>query len=396
VISSFYNYAGAAGLASVIGWISVVVLAILYAVGVRKAIVCRAALVVAILSLVLAHRASETIGEIQAAPEPVVEDPERVKTLENMSKRAANVRFAEDSTTDRLDIGAASTHELAVAGVNTKAPEPYDFRSQGKQKRDAGMSKSAQTQPDEVVPVVQARVLPEAEVLRANRLDDFNLGTSRVVLYLAIALLLLDYLRRFNQTFAKALPLPLAGPLLDAVFPKAYSIYVTSKAGDTGGAVIKRYLEKSLLKRETFIYMGPKDPWAGTTNLPRLLVGKTKNRIDKLVIDESVSADFRTYTFESVWHGRGCAVAVGEEAAQRMLALTANFLTDPALNVEPARRTVNIVWEFDAPPSDETLERLAKACPTSNFRLFVVAPTPPAAASGKHFSEVYSARQIAI
>ena len=111
-----------------------------------------------------------------------------------MTKRAANVRFTEDSATDRLDVGGASAHELKVAGVEAKPPDNYDFRSRGKQQRDAGMSKSsnpdpAASQPAEA-PVAPPRMLPEAEVYRANRIDDFNLVATRATLFIAALLAL--------------------------------------------------------------------------------------------------------------------------------------------------------------------------------------------------------------
>lgn len=402
MITSFYDYAGLVGLISVITWIAAWVVTAIYA-GAKKlrlANVSRVALVLALTAFFSAKMASHVISEIEVARTPPPEDPERAKTLETMKNRAANVRFAEDSATDRLDIGGASSHELQVAGVATT--QSADWRSAlVKQKRDAGMSKSASpteataTQPAESgeAPVKPPRTLPEAEVLRANRLDDINLFITRLTLIVAIVLVLIDYLRRFNQTFTRVLPLPIASPLLDEFFPKSHLIAVARKPGQTGPGAIKAFLEKALLKRENFLYMGASDPWSNQDTLPRLLVQQKTIRIDKLICDESVSNTFRGFALEAVWHGQACVVCPSEASSLTMLEFAASVLGDKNLNIEPALRTVNVVWDFEAAPPDELLQQLARACPASNFRLFVVSAAP---AQPKLFTETYSAAQIAV
>jgi len=406
VISSFYDYAGTPGLISVLGWMIALALGAAYLIRLRSPIVSRAVVVLAVTAFVCARLASTTISEIETIPTPPPNDAEKAKALENMQKRAVNVRFAEDSSTDRLDIGGASTHELKAAGVEVAPPaaDNYDFRSKGKQQRDAGMSKGISiegatptTAPSEEAPPVKAaRALPEPDVLRANRLDDVNLFMARVTLIIAVILLLGDYLRRFNQTFARVFPLPLAGRLIDSLFGKAHAVHVTRKAGG-GERAIQKFLETALLKGESFIYMGPSDPWAKERDLPRLLVRKKRVRIDKLVCDAASTPEFRAFAFEAAWHGQGCVVVTGDEAAQAMAMLIVEGLGEGKRNVEPTSRTVNVVWEFDAPPADELLERLARACTQGNFRLLVVSPaTPPAKAAREVYAEVFDARQIAV
>ena len=406
MISSFYDYGGLAALISMIGWVGAWVCLVVYiaAKKLRHANIGRAAVALALVAYFAGRLASATIGDIQTLQTPPPEDPERAKTLEGMQNRAANVRFAEDSATDKLDIGGASSREMQVAGVATTqaAAAGYDWRSRGKQTRDSGMSKSlnpteaTETQPAESgeAPAVPARMLPEAEVFRANKLDDINLFFTRTTLVIAVLFLLIDYLLRFNQTFTRVLPLPIAGRIIDSFFPKSYLVYVSKKAGESGPGTIKSFLEKALLKHENFIYLGAEDPWASDVTLPRLIVGKKKIRIDKLICDAQITEQFRAFAFEAVWHGQGCVVCVGEEASNAMLDFAASVLCNRTLNLEPARRTVNIVWDFETPPPDVFLERLAGVCPTSNFRLFVVASAPPA--KGKMFQEVYSSAQIAL
>ncbi len=135
----------------------------------------------------------------------------------------------------------------------------FAYRQEGKKERAAGRKardtvvRKAMTQEE----FVGGRVMQTPDVLRAQRFDRINLFFCRNTLWLALLLLLLDYLFRANRTFWTVWPLPLAGRLLDYFYPKEHAVLMEPESP----AFLKGYMETATRKGESFLYFGESDPW---------------------------------------------------------------------------------------------------------------------------------------
>ena len=100
--------------------------------------------------------------------------------------------------------------------------------------------------------VQQIVLMPEADKILADKLDLLNLFVAQWILVLAIGMVVWDYLSRFNETFDAIMPLPIAGPWLDRLYPKKH--IVLAKRPTSEG--LRDFLLKVVRKGETFIYLG--------------------------------------------------------------------------------------------------------------------------------------------
>ncbi len=153
------------------------------------------------------------------------------------------------------------------AGIAEEAPpvddeavlSKFDYRKGGKKERAAGSREkdSVIRQAMKQEEAVGGRLMKEPDVLRAQRFDRINLFFCRNTLWLAVLMLLADYLFRANRTFWTVWPLPVTGRLLDAFFPKRHAVLMEPDAP----VFLKGYLETAVRKGETFLYLGESDPW---------------------------------------------------------------------------------------------------------------------------------------
>jgi len=395
-------YFGTIGIGSIVAWLVAVVLIVLFVCGVRRSLICWSALAAAIAGLVLANINSNQISaieidfsaEIQAAEERAAADPaeetpresdvsqqgEEAKRKEAVqgeepAEDAGHTRETDEADKTRIpsdnhsprDDQTASTHETSG----------YAYRRHGKVDRTEGMTLEDRIpigSGTEDQPVIaNIRVMKTHEVAHANRLDRLNLFFARLTLTLAVLLVAVDYVRRFNMTFKALFPLPVGGPLIDSFFPKTHTVCVGARRKRRW----KRFLRRVVRKGETFIYIGDQDP-CPARRLGRIpLLPKAVWPLDKITRpagDREFDDDF---LFESAWFGRYCFVILdhGHRAAD-LLAALADFLRLRHATRAAARHTVNVIWDLPAIPAEHTLERLAALCPETNFKLLVAAHRP--------------------
>ncbi len=272
----------------------------------------------------------------------------------------------------------------AQGADSPKMPSPEEeavpsYRQRGKQKRNpAQTDENAPPLPDlpgasDTVDSAEEAAGPsygEAEVLQANRWDRWNLFAVRATLLLAVCALIFDYVVTFNRAFRGGPPLPLAGPWLDRVSPKAYAVGIDLE----NAAALKSFLERAVRKGETFLYLGPEDPLPQDA-LPRLaMLGCCKNQIlKKVLIAETSQRQDPGFAFESLWFGRHGISATGEEWGKLFVRRLPALLRERLQTRARARATVNIVWDFDTPLSKSFVQRLAELGRQTNFRMVVTA-----------------------
>jgi len=271
----------------------------------------------------------------------------------------------------------------AAAPEAPKEPPASSYREAGKQEREEGKKQDMGELTENTRPPEEARAgraMSEADAAAADRFDRMNLFFARWVPWLALLMVGFDYLSRFNRTRGYLFPLPIAGRAVDTLFPKTHSVLLTLKppAGcePAGGYrdALRRYLEDTVRKGETFIYCGPADLW-DAPELCRLpsVRGRRLWPLRKIRHGADDAPTDARFVFDSAWFGRYCFVATDAEAATALLASLVGYLEVRRVPRAAARRTVHVVWHFASLPPSDTMRELLFLCPETNFKLAVVA-----------------------
>ncbi|HUT31885.1 MAG TPA: hypothetical protein VNE39_00265 [Planctomycetota bacterium] len=370
MIARLWTYFGFVGIASVVAWGAALLLLAAFARSRQRTRAYLVAFALALLGFILAKANSHSISEIEVD-----------RSAEQAELRARARARAQKAKSPDTSEAPPSTLDPRPS---TLVPPVPSYREAGKQKREEGAKLKASdlTAIGEEADVAIARRLPEADVIRADAYDRLNLFFARLTPWLALCLVCLDYLSRFNRTFGYLPPIPIAGRALDAFFPKTHAAHVQG----AGPAVVKRYLEDLARKGESFLYLGQADP-LGAGEVHRWSLGRLRRQPLQRIALSGASFPASQFVLDSAWFGRYCFVATGLDVAGRLLADTVEYLTARLVPHAAARRTVNVVWDFADPPPAETLRALAALCRETNFKLIVFSSHPPAEETAPLFDE---------
>jgi hypothetical protein len=309
----------------------------------------------------------------------------RQARLGALTTHATSMRFAEDTEADRMDLAGVSAkryqsiYEAAAAG-DEQAPL---YKQGGKVERDAGKRRSDDAtralaeaaEPDDA-DGPEPRKLPEAVVHRAQRYDRMNLFIARFGFLLAVGLVGLDYVRRLNRTGDALPPLPVAGPLLDAVSPKSRTVWWQREAPGAAEAYARRVVRRG----EAFLLVEDEPTFTEpVTRLPRLEAfgrGTWWMPVHRVANEREPA-----WVLETLWFGRGSFVVRGAGDAAALRGALLEHLRGRHIPRAWARRTAHVIWRTPNPPGPATLDELAYLCREANLKLAVItaAPCPPAA-----------------
>ena len=366
MIGQLYYYFGSVGLASIVAWAAALAMLVLSARHPRRQYRYLAALGIAALALVLANINSRAVSAIAT---------DRTEELQAGRARQQQARAAETATT-----GPRFAEDPAPAD-NPAVPA---YRLAGKQQRESGKKQPLIANDLEPAAATKAagRVMKEADVVRANRLDRYNLLAARSTLGLVLLLVLVDYVARFNRTFESWWPLPIGGKWLDALSHKSHSVFLVSPPE----RFCRELLERVVRRGETFIYCGASDPCAAAT-LPRLAIGrKALTELATLVqTDDNFDAEF---VLESAWFGRYGVVVTHPGAVRRLWRELLPYLRIRQLTRAAAPHTVNLLWNLPTSPPEAVLRELLALTRETNFRLIISSPQPPPPELAAKFEEV--------
>lgn len=416
-ITSIHVYFGPVGIASVLGWFTGLLMLALYARSPRRTRWYWIALAAAALGLSLGRLNSRIVSTTiqEDRSDALDQAKDRTEWMETPQETQPGQDSAEtnDAPTAPAAMpgpGASSTNAEPDATTNGPA---YTYRAEGKVERETGkkvkdrtLEKAARL--ETARDTTRFRLMPAAEVRRANHLDRLNLFCATFAFWLALAFVATDYLSRFNTTFNAGFPLPLACRLLDRLYPKSHSVLWHSAEPKA----LRQYLEDVVRKGETFVYVGDEDPWANTAvnrnTLPRIrltnplpwilcLVRRIRLRrrphrplFKHLIVPEFMLRDIalmplrklsctpnqdrfdNNWVFESAWFGRYAFVVVSPSPADKWLGDLIDFLTLRRTALAAARRTVNVVWNSREPMPPTILDQLLFLCPETNYRMIVI------------------------
>lgn len=380
-----WNTFGLIGLASCLAWASAAVALFVGLLSRRRFHVWLAASGLALVGLALAAATSESIRGIEvdrSAEVLAAEEAAKKSSQDKLRGRAAGIRFAEDTASDQADIAGVSVaeeqgaYERAVEERLAKIPA---YRSRGKQRRATTKSNATMAGPEPAGEAGGAeatdgtaadekpagRMLPESQLLVADRYDRINRGVAWSLFSFAVGLVGLEYLRRFNSTFDAVWPLPLAGTPLDGAMPKEHVVALPSPNA------LADFLAASVRKGESFIVFTHDDLLDGRYRLDRFSLGPVRMSLpitsfsaDELAADRGLAE----LVFESAWFGRGGFLVLGEHHAGNVLAGILARLAARRHCRAFARRTLNLVWALSTPCDAAVAHQLEWLASVTNVR----------------------------
>jgi hypothetical protein len=358
------------------------------------------------------------VGRMRAdQTQELAEAKERLERYQAQKKAQAAREAAEEAGEEDPD----AVYEEAAA--EELKPEARGYRSRGKVEREAGKTVKDATLKDmagETTKVVESvRLVRSEDLHRMKHWSRLNRRWTVLLGWVAVAVILVDYLRRLNSTWGAYFPVPITGSWLDVLQAREFDVRLDPQSPQA----MRERLELLLLKGETFVYFGAADPWSDSaqespwyqvdraTALPRLVIpdprpvvlrgwewlnarrelrtrpwvkavdtflhGETTLEVlplRKVVYRGVPDADVMDDTLESAWFRRYCFVVLPATEVDGWLDALQDFFRRRQHVLAAARRTVNIIWDMPDALDPGALEELQFLCEETHCRLIVVAP----------------------
>jgi len=340
---------GVTGFFSLLLWLgalAVILAAWRHGAGRQRQVRLLAAAGLALLALLPARSAAYRIAWIDVDRSEEVARAAAAAAAAEPVAGGPGVRFAEDTT-------------------EVKPPEPayrqrgIQARSREKLEAEAKPRSEPETMESKVVTLLDETGqlvlrMPEKALRRARRLDRGNRLGVAVVFWLALGLLVVDYLRTFHSPTACSFPVPVSGPLLDRILPRAPVMHVPEE-------LLPALAETIIRRGETFIYCGPNaDHVVPVERLPRWRLGSHAwDWLPKLTAGEG--NDDLEFLLDAVWFNRAFVVIADRDKAVRLPAALRDYTAIRRVTRARARNTVNILWDMDddadIPGLKEQMER---------------------------------------
>jgi len=411
----FFEYFGVVGTLSVLAWIGAA-----YALARSRHDKPNSwrwlfgALAAAVLATRLGRATSDAImnARIDDREQIAMTLKEHEEMADDIEKQKLTARFAEDSPEDVLagkDLTAlkeakgetpegtaagteagASAGETSLSGV-TAAEAPPDvvpaYARGGKRTRAEGKKVGGDGKVGVRIEDTSIRYMKADDLAAARRLDRLNRLAIRLLLLGTLGMMASDYLRAFNRTLTTRWLVPIGGPWLDAISPKARLVLITPP----GAAALSPadYAGAAMRRGENVIYFGGRDPWDGAARVARVSVRTwIAWGVTKLVAGAPGVPAGAEFLLDGAWFGRYAVVMPGSDGAEAVLSELIALLRRRRETGAAARRTLHLVWARAEQPAGEILRALRGVAGDTNVRLAVWAGAAETAGLRAAFDEI--------
>ena len=369
------DYFSLSGYASVMALVLVFTLWFIHFIFKPQQIVCYLAMGMAIMAFSLGkHNSLTYVNKIQpdrsqqkAELEAKIA-AEQQAVLDQRGEQVAQIRFAEDAEDEFLDRAGLDDEDLENLD-NIREELTPDWKRE-KKKRSAstegsegeGMDTAAIEESAEPEPIVML----EADLMRANHFDYWNLQISKWCMGLGLLIILYDYIRRHNRYESAYFPLKIPSALANLVTPYPSVVDRSSKP--------RRSVPEELVwltkRGDPFVYFSSNS--ANTKEVDEALVsffGKKKNSLQ--IIKTGTSAFTDNFAFESWWFGRSSVIVESKERSESMIGSFLDLLEGRSSTRARVRQTAHLVWDLDSPIPNEIKNRLEQLAARTGFSLLL-------------------------
>ena len=369
------DYFSLSGYASVMALVLVFTLWVIHFIFKPQQIVCYLAMGMAIMAFSLGkHNSLTYVNKIQpdrsqqkAELEAKIA-AEQQAVLDQRGEQVAQIRFAEDAEDEFLDRAGLDDEDLENLD-NIREELTPDWKRE-KKKRSAstegsegeGMDTAAIAESAEPEPIVML----EADLMRANHFDYWNLQIAKWCMGLGLLIILYDYIRRHNRYESAYFPLKIPSALTNLVTPYPSVVDRSSKPRRS----VPEELTWLTKRGDPFVYFSSNS--ANTKEVDEALVsffGKKKNSLQ--IIKTSTSAFTDNFAFESWWFGRSSVIVESKERSESMIGSFLDLLEGRSSTRARVRQTAHLVWDLDSPIPNEIKNRLEQLAARTGFSLLL-------------------------
>lgn len=313
----------------------------------------------------------------------------RQTALDGRSGEVAQITFAEDAQGEFFDRAGMDEADLKYLGSAEKSAVPEWQRQKKTRTQDAAKDASPEEQLDaqiggaEVTTGVDVGIpdeaaknplllMSEADVATANRLDRWNLATTRFLVLAAVLILAADYLRRANIYARASLPLPLPSVWLNSMTPMPPLVIRPQPPRRS----IPAELEWLARRGDSFVYLtdNPATASAALTHLETHPKRRQPPQILRVADGKDCVSD--EFVFESLWFGRGSFVVDSAARVESMLAHFTAQLEERRTTRAKVTQTAHVVWDLSSSLPEATRETFVKLAQATGFSLTIATLTP--------------------
>jgi hypothetical protein len=375
-----------AGYASIVVWLCIPLVWVAHMLRRPRRWLCHFALLLGVIAFVLARVNSQSyVNRIQVdrseqiAAQLAAQERARQAAIAERAGEVAKIHFAEDGGKDFLDTGGMDEADLAYMRSfdNKNTPE---WKKQ-KKKRSSGPADDASlesmigateesrgVETDVLDEDAQAEpiMMSDKDKLAADRLDSANLMAVRIMLWLGVLVIVIDYLRRANVYREAYFPLPLPSSWTDTMTPRA-PVEVRTKSPRR---TLLEELRVFIRRGESFVYITDDTAGAAHTATTMYRLPWKLRPVDVLAVDDDAAMD-DDFIFETLWYGRNSFVVDSPDRGEQMLARFTELLAERRASRACARQTVHVVWDVAIPISEQMRHRLANLGSATRYSLLL-------------------------
>lgn len=302
--------------------------------------------------------------------------------INSRSDEVAQIRFAEDDQGEFLDTAGMDETDLKYLQAISESEEPEWKKNKKERGSTAGEEDSlesmiggeeagegADVSELEAEQEAEPILLEEASVVLANKLDLWNLNLSKILLWIAVAIVLADYLRRANLYREASRPLPLPSAWLNAFNP----LPVLRERPQDTRRPMPGELKWLTLRGDSFIYFTEQPDKARMMSESLTGLKRWPYRLDLLQVsaDSSLSDEF---IFEALWYGRSSFIVDSHAKAEQLLNQCIERLKKRRETKARTAQSVHLVWDLETPVPETTLEQFRKYAEPAGYSLFINSP----------------------
>jgi hypothetical protein len=371
------------GYLSMVLWLAVPVLWTLHAKRRPRRWLGHIALAVAVAALVFAKINSvRYVGRIEIDTSEQMakwkaEQNAKLKAAEEArSGDVADIRFAEDTAGDYLD--RAGMDEADLKYMDKLHEDVPAWKKQKKQRGESATEDDSlnaliggKSKPKAVagsgIDQAEGRspiLMQEKDKAMANRLDSLNLKLIRLLIWMGVLFIMVDYLYRVNSYEDAYFPLPVPSNWVRGLVPAEPLV---TRSGKPMRSVLE---ELAWISRrgDCFVYMSDKPGVADAVpeRLPRLPGGFLC--MDVVRVNEHVDDKF---VFEALWYGRSSFVVDSSERSMQLLGTFANYLVERKARRARVSQTAHIIWDLSSPLDEEWQADFARLMKATGMSLVI-------------------------
>ena len=314
-----------------------------------------------------------------------LQEATRRKNISDRLDDAAQIRFAEDSATDSLDLAGLNDDDrdvldASLTGESSSTLEPPEWKREKKQRSTDAVDNSLEaeigaTQQQAALSVdvldesktVDPILMSDRDATLAHRLDAANLNAIQIMCCFSLLAVVLDYLRRANMYQLAYFPLPLPSRWLDTMTPREAVVVRPTESRRQLLAELQVFSRRG--ESYVFITDSPERAAQATTVNNRLPLGFWPVQI--LNVSEFDARMDDNFVFETLWYGRNSFVVDTAQRGEQLIMKFLELLADRQRTRARVKQTVHVVWDVTNPIPNRIRQEFAELGEATGYQLWL-------------------------